>query len=172
MRHQRSPQQPNRHVLVRRVVSASNKFFANQRFLAYVLLMWGDTTVKEDSPLRGIQAQEMTTCNTHPDCPSHSLIVSKLSDGIISQRHSWWTRVRPLCRNTRANARALASKFDRCRIRGSAGFHTFHIPQHQENFQQEQLAYGACFNFHLPCYTFDLSFAHSTKYPNVRSTFT
>ena len=99
MRHQRSPQQPNRHVLVRRVVSASNKFFANQRFLAYVLLMWSDTTVKEDSPLRGIQAQETTACSTHPDCPSHSLIVSKLSDGIISQRHSWWTRVR-LCAET------------------------------------------------------------------------
>ena len=75
------------------------KSLAIPRFLAYVLLMWSDTTVKEDSPLRGIQAQEMTACSTHPDCPSHSLIVAKLNDGIISQRHSWWTRVR-LCAET------------------------------------------------------------------------
>ena len=54
------------------VVTASNKFFANQRFLSYVLLMWSDTTVKKDFPLRGIlrnEAREMTACSTHPDCP-------------------------------------------------------------------------------------------------------
>ena len=147
MRHQRSPQQPNQHVLVRTVVPASNRFFANPHFLAYVLLMWSDTTVKKDSPLHGIQAQEMTACSTHPDCPSHSLIVSKLNDGIISQRHSWWTRNRLCAETLEPTQERQQATLTVVGFVVLLDYHTFHLPIHQKNFQHEQLAHGACFNF-------------------------